>query len=172
MTQAKTIRPIWQHSAAVDYTPNYSGKPNQSDWASSLTFNIEAYNRGKKDAHAEMIKMGNALLELALNKSSNITERLIDVAKQNNIKIFEFYLKIENWDNVKSLIIVTLDDYTDDRISALYEEAQRISSEVNDGSFHWEYIITYLSDNISDEKIISDGYSYHYEHTPKPRKTQ
>ncbi len=136
----------------------------------------DAYARGRsdgaKDMQIELIKRGKALFQLALQKASEITSLLVNSANENNITVYDFHLKIEDWDNVTSLIIVKLEDYIDDKIDAFYRTANEISAQFNDDTFHWNYLITYYSDTLNQDKILTDGFNHLYEHTPRPRPAQ
>lgn len=133
----------------------------------------DVYLKGKRDGaqdkEIELIKMGKALYELAFKKVQYLTGKLIQSAKDNDINVYEFHLKIENWDCLKSIIIVDIEDFSSDKIEALYKVANEISDELNNDDFHWDYSITYASDNINIDKIRSDGFTYYYEHVSRPR---
>lgn len=135
-----------------------------------------AYRRGKKDGakdmEIELIKRGKALFDLAMQKSESLTASLVKVASDNNITIHEFHLKLDNWDCVNSLIVVDKNDFIDDKIDILYKSANDLSNQVNSDSFHWEYSITYASENLDLDKILSDGFTHRYEHIPRSRQTQ
>jgi hypothetical protein len=135
----------------------------------------DAYMQGKKDGIKEMeielIKRGKALFDMAFQKMSIITGSLVKVAEENDIVLYDFHLKVENWDKINSLIIVKLEDFVDDKIDALYKAANDLADEINTDSFTWAYSITYNSEDLSLEKILSDGFEYLYEHTPKPRNS-
>lgn len=134
---------------------------------------MDVYQKGKKDGakdmEIEMIRRGKALFDLATKKAGYFTNKLISAAKDNNITIYEFHLKIENWDCVKSLLVVDIDDFSNDKIENLYKVANAISDEINDDTFHWDYSITYASDSLNIDKIKSDGFTYYYENIPRPR---
>ena len=156
----------------IEYITGYSyieGHPSQ------MGINMEeVYIQGMKDGademHRELIKRGNALFELAFTKVEKLTGILIESARANNIAIYEFYLKVENWDCLKSIIIVDMDDFVDEKIETLYKAANEIYDNVNTNKFHWDYSITYNSDNVNIDKIKSDGFTYYYEHISRPRK--
>ena len=164
---------------ATTYKTGYTRNPNihvyGGSYGGDYTVN-DAYNRGKKDGakdkEIELIKRGNALFQLAIQKAESITHKLAESAKSNQITIYEFHLKVDNWDCIQSLIVVDMDDFIDDKIEELYKAASEISDEINDDIFHWEYSITYASDDLDTDKIISDGFTHSYEHTNRPRKTQ
>lgn len=136
----------------------------------------DIYLKGKKDGaddmRIELMKRGKALFELALKKASYVTSKLAETGKENNITIYDFFLKVEDWDCVRSLILVSIDDFTDDKIEVLYKVANELSDEMNSDDFNWDYSITYLSENINIDKIKSDGFSHIYENIPRPRKAQ
>lgn len=130
---------------------------------------LEGKKDGAKDIKIELIKRGNALFQLAFKKAEEITYELIEAADKNEIKIYEFHLKVENWDCLKSLIIVDMKDFADDKIETLYKAANEMSDKVNNETFHWDYSITYASENFNVGKILTDGYTNFYEHIPRPR---
>ena len=136
----------------------------------------DIYLKGKKDGandmQIELMKRGKALFELALKKAGFITKELIQAATDKKITIYDFYLKLENWDSIKSLILVDMDDFIDEKIEFLYKTASEISDNINDEDFHWDFSITYFSENINIDKIRSDGFTHIYEHISKSRQTQ
>ena len=136
----------------------------------------DAYLRGKKDGakdmQIELLKRGDALYNLAFQKVEQITSILLESAEQHSIKIFEFHLKVENWDCLKSLILVDIEDFASDKIEELYRAANECSDKFNDTTFHWDYSITYSSDNFNKDKIVSDGFTHFYEHLSTTRPTQ
>jgi|GEM_PF-2525595 len=155
------------------YSPNHQ-------YTSSTDGNLEALQQsayakgridGAKDLQIELIKRGHALFQLAFQRASEITDLLVNAAAALNITVYDFHLKVEDWDNISSLIIVKLEDYVDDKIELFYRAANEISDQYNDDAFHWDYMITYDSDALNTEKIFADGFKHLYEHTPKPRKT-
>lgn len=127
---------------------------------------------GKKDKEIELMRMAKALYQMAFDNVSKITQELANCAEKEGIIIYDFHLKMDNWDKLKSLIIVKTEDFIDDKIYNLYDKATKLAHEYNCDSFHWDYSITYYSDNLSREKIYSDGYTLHYEHTTRPRTPQ
>lgn len=129
---------------------------------------IKGHIAGGIEMKQELMKMGEALFNLAFGKIEEITNYLIDIAEKNNITIFDFYLMVENWDSLRSLIVVKLDDYLDDKIELLYQAAYDKATEVNNDSFGWNYTITYFTENLNKGKIHTDGYTLLYEHTTKP----
>lgn len=124
---------------------------------------------GKKDKEMELLKMGKALFQMAINNAQQITGELISAAQKDDITIHDFYLMVEDWDKIHSLIVVKLEDFIDDKIYNLYNKATKLALDYNCDSFHWEYRITYYSDNLSKDKILSDGFIMHYEHSPASR---
>lgn len=166
-----------QYEKKQSYTPlyggNYSGGSQpEFNFANGIQLNayIQGIEEGKKDKEVELMKMGKALFDLAFNRISEITGKLVKCGEENNITIYYFYLKLENWDNLKSLLVVKQDDFTNDKIEALYKMANVIAEEYNGDSFHWDYLITYDSENLNRDRIQSDGYYFFYEHTPKSRQ--
>jgi hypothetical protein len=156
------------------YSPTYQ-------YSSSMGGSVEAlqqsaYAKGRIDGATEMqielIKRGNALFQLAFQKASEITDLLINAASANDITVYDFYLKVEDWDNISSLIVVKLEDYVDDKIDSFYRAASEIYDQYNDDAFYWDYMITYDSDALNTGKIFADGFKHLYEHTSRPRKTQ
>lgn len=136
----------------------------------------DAYLRGRKDGAKEMeielIKRGNALYQLAFKKVEEITAMLVEAAKKYDIKIYEFHLKVENWDCLKSVLLVDMEDFIDEKIENLYRTANEISDKVNDDSFHWDYSITFSSEEFNKDKIMSDGFTHFYEHISRTRQAQ
>jgi hypothetical protein len=153
------------------YPGQYSTQDNFVNSMQATAY-IQGIEEGKKDKEIEIMKMGKALCELAFDKISQITSQLIKSAEENNIVIYAFYLNFENWDSLKSLLIVKQEDFTDDKIEALYKKANNIAEQYNGDSFHWDYLITYDSENLNKDRIASDGYQFFYEHTPKSRQAQ
>jgi hypothetical protein len=134
------------------------------------------YWQGKKDGaaekEAELIRMANALFDLAMDKARAITSTLWENAKQHNITIHNFYLSFDSWDKIKSLIVVKLDDFVDDKIEELYRKANELCVQYNTDKFKWEYTITYYSEKLSKDKIIADGFTHIYEPITESRQTQ
>ena len=155
------------------YSPNhqYSLSTERNPEAMQQSAYVKGRMDGAKDMQIELIKRGNALFQLAFQKASEITDMLIEAAAANDIIVYDFHLKVEDWDNISSLIIVKLEDYVDDRIELFYRAANEISDQYNDDAFHWDYMITYDSDALNTEKIFADGFKHLYEHTLRPRKT-
>jgi hypothetical protein len=155
------------------YSPTYQYTSSTGGGIESLQQSAYARGRidGAKDLQIELIKRGNALFQLAFQRASEITDLLINAAATNNITVYDFHLKVADWDNISSLIIVKLEDYVDDKIELFYRSASEISDQYNDDSFHWDYMITYDSDALNTEKIFADGFKHLYEHTLRPRKT-
>ncbi|MBV4357877.1 hypothetical protein [Pinibacter aurantiacus] len=155
------------------YSPSYQYGSSMDGTVEALQQNAYAKGRidGAKDMQVELIKRGNALFQLAFQRASEITDLLVNAAAANNITIYDFHLKVEDWDNISSLIIVKLEDYVDDKIDLFYRAASEISDQYNDDAFHWDYMITYDSDALNTGKIFADGFKHLYEHTARPRKT-
>lgn len=134
------------------------------------------YWQGKKDGaaekEAELIRMAKALFDLAMEKAKAITSDLWETAKQQNIYVHNFYLSFESWDKIKSLIVVKLEDYVEDKIEELYRKANDLCIQYNTDKFKWDYTITYYSDKLSKDKIIADGFTHIYEPSTEPRQTQ
>jgi hypothetical protein len=133
---------------------------------------LQGHTDGARDMQAELIRRGNALFQLALQKASEITEKLAALADEKGIIVYDFHLKMEDWDKVSSLIVVKLEDYVDDKIDALYSYADEIAMQYSNDTFHWDYSITYHSDTLNRDKILTDGFNHLYEHTPQPRQAQ
>lgn len=133
---------------------------------------VQGHADGANDLQIELIKRGKALFQIAYQKANEITTVLIECARESEITVYEFYLKIDNWDKITSLIIVEMDDYVDDKIDKLYSCANELAIKHNDESFNWSYLITYSSDSLNLEKIHTDGFTLLYENTPRPRKAQ
>lgn len=129
---------------------------------------LRGYKDGEKDLEIELIKRGKALFQIALQKATDITNDLLETAEGAGILVYSFHLKMEDWDKVTSLIVVKLEDYVDDKIDVLYARANELTSEYNTESFHWSYLITYASEKLNREKILTDGFTFLYEHTPAP----
>lgn len=127
---------------------------------------------GRKNMEIELTKMGKALYDLAYRKVRMVCDGLIKVAEENEILINEIHLKLTNWDCATALIIVKLEDFLAEKIDLVYAEACKLTDQVNDDNFHWDYSITYHSDSINKEKLVSDGFQYTYEHSPRSRQTQ
>lgn len=127
---------------------------------------------GRKNMEAELIKRGKALYQLAFQKITQITQDLVEGAESNNISIVDIHLKLDNWDCANTIIFVKLEDYLDEKIESLYDKAHAIAQEINDPTFHWDYSITYYSESLNTEKLISDGFQFVYEHTTSSRTSQ
>jgi hypothetical protein len=127
---------------------------------------------GRRDMEAELVKRGKALYQLAFQKIAQITEALLDGAEAHEINIIDIRLKLENWDCANTIIFVKIEDYLDEKIDLLYDKAHEIAQQINDSTFHWDYSITYYSDSVNKEKLISDGFQFVYEPTASTRTSQ
>lgn len=125
---------------------------------------------GRRNMEVELIKMGKALYTHAFQKIESVCNEIISFAESEDIGVIEIHLKVDNWDCSHSLIIVKLEDYLDDKIDLLYNEAHKLSERINDDNFHWDYSITYLSDSINKDKLVSDGFNFFYEHSLRTRQ--
>lgn len=121
---------------------------------------------GAAEKEAELEKMARVLFNLAYEKATTITKKLIECAEENSITIYEFHLKLEGWDKMNLLVIVNIDDYTNEKIEKLYECATNLTIEYNTSDFNCEYAITYFSNSINKERIYTDGFTLKYEHSP------
>ncbi|HMK27182.1 MAG TPA: hypothetical protein VK483_14215 [Chitinophagaceae bacterium] len=179
MTRISTISPqAPKGSGKVQYSSylytTYGRHDSLFQYASTGDRAHEVYLQGRKDGvkdlQEEVIKMAKALFQIAQQKAEFITDRLVEAAEKNEITINKFCLRIESWEKISLLIIVKIEDYLDDKIESLYEAANQLSLEHNNEKFMWEYVITYSSENLSMEKIISEGYNLVYEPSTEPRK--
>lgn len=126
----------------------------------------------KKDIDVELLKSSKILYQHAFQKIMEITGALVEEAEQNEVSIVEIHLKLENFDRADLLIFISLEDYLNEKIDLLYNKAHAIARELENQNFHWGYSITYYSEFINKEKLISDGYQYVYEHISSTRTAQ
>lgn len=130
------------------------------------------YHDGGKDKEIELLRMHKALQQTAHQMVGRITQTFIAKASESKITIHTFHLKMENWDKIALLLVVSLDDYVSERINDLYVIGMEMLEAENDDIFQFDFTITYQSDDLNRERIISDGYTQVYEHTPVTRSTQ
>ncbi|MCF1713036.1 hypothetical protein L0U88_00150 [Flavihumibacter sp. RY-1] len=132
----------------------------------------EAYIRGHIDGgqekEAEMFRMAKALFVKGEGYISEFTNGLLEVANKLQITVFKFWLKFEVWDSCKLIIVVKIEDYIDDKIDELYKAAQSLSDDISKNNFVIDYAITYYSEKLNVDRLVSDGFDRFYEHTPIP----
>jgi len=132
-----------------------------------------AYNRGftdgSRDKEVELIRMGKALMETNHQSADTLSQILLEEALKNNITIHEMYFNLQNWDKISLLVIVKMEDYIDDRIDTLYAIATSLLESMNSNFIQFEYTITYLSETLNRQRILSDGFTHVYEFTPPAR---
>jgi hypothetical protein len=123
-----------------------------------------------EELQEQLNKATIALENVALQKASYALNRILEVATDFEITIVSTWLKIESWSDVTTLIIVPIEDYSEDKIEHLFTTSNLISSELSSPDFNWKYDIIYFSEYLNYDKITSDGFSLQYGQLFKSRQ--
>ena len=142
----------------------------------NYTFDVKAYQQGiedgKRDVQLELIKMGKALFKIAADKINSVIKDALSVSEEKSIDIVEIHTKFYSWDDGNCIILVKIDDYIDEKIDYLYDKMRSATERVNDDSFNMDYSITYSSESLNRERLLSDGFQLIYDRLSSSRATQ
>ncbi|SDT22643.1 hypothetical protein SAMN05192545_3084 [Maribacter dokdonensis] len=116
-----------------------------------------SYKRGKKDAIKEIEKDFQNNLQSAAQSSSLLKSKL----QQEDISVYDMYLKVVNFNTFKCLVIIKKEDYL---TKLKRRKSYTVSEHINDTNNRIELDFSFmsLSNELVVENITSDGFIFKY----------
>ena len=120
---------------------------------------IDAYLHGRKDGIELIEKLKQEKLNENINKSGNISKRLIRVLKDSSFSPIDAYLRVHSFDRFDIMVTVPEEDYLKDEFLDMYGIISDIEAKSND-DFYKAFISICSTNNHFEEQIVaSDGYT-------------
>lgn len=124
---------------------------------------ISAYRDGKKAGADEKERIILKQFNINIDKAADISEKLLERATEEGIKVQTIHLKAEGISLFKSLFIVDANDYVSDNFLKIYNIGAKIKSQMNTEDFEISFSFMPLSEHLNKNCLFSDGFFLTYE---------
>jgi hypothetical protein len=150
------------------HTTHTSGTTIGNNWKqNSDTYTgddlIDAFIRGKKAGRDEQKKILLERISQNVNKATQLSERLYQIAIDQKFKLFEIHIKAENISTYTALFLVDNSDFLSDRFRDIYTIARQLKNEAETDTFYISFSFTPKSEQLSEDCLAADGFFLKYE---------
>lgn len=150
------------------HTTHTSKDPIGDNWKqNSETYTgddlIDAFIRGKKAGRDEQKKVLLERISQNVNKATQLSERLYNIAIDQKFKLFEIHIKAENISSFTALFLVDNTDFLSDEFRNIYTTARQLKNEAETDTFYISFSFTPKSEQLSEDCLVADGYFLKYE---------
>jgi hypothetical protein len=150
------------------HTTHTSKEPMGNNWKqNSETYTgddlIDAFIRGKKAGRDEQKKILWERISENVNKATQLSERLYNIAIDQKFKLFEIHIKAENISTYTALFLVDNEDFLSDRFRSIYTTARQLKNEAETDTFYISFSFTSKSEQLSEDCLVADGFFLKYE---------
>ena len=119
---------------------------------------INAYLRGKQDGAEDMGKAIVNLLKRNIRDAGRVALALEAFLNGSNIPRLHSYIRITKGYKVTLLMVVSEDDFLNEKFMSVYGEAIRLEREFNDETCNISVSFMPKSEGFDQSAILSDGF--------------
>lgn len=123
---------------------------------------IDAYLQGQKDGLKQEKQLVYNRLAENVKKAGKHTCRVLSKMKESGITPEDAFLRIESWNTLTVLILLSENDFLNPRMLSIYQFVSQLEKEVDEEMYRFQISFCDREDEIDMDHIYADGYMYKY----------